>query len=279
MEKTIDNVQYRCCNYNRVNSKKESIHPIGIDTEAYITGECFMICTSEGDVFQPDQFPDCLFSRKYRGRSFVAYNLKYDMGAFLQRLLPALLEELRSKGEVIQGAFTYKVIGNKCLTIRKGKNSIHIYDIYNFYNMSLNKASEVYLNDKKDYVETVHFWPHYGLLFWDNISKYCLKDAILVESLSRILIKRFENYGVFPRKLYSVAYISYQYFRQKCPYVTVKRYWDHEKEVLRYAMESYNGGKFEVTTKGLGYYYEYDIVSAYPFEISNLVNISWARVV
>jgi len=79
--------------------------------------------------------------------------------------------------------------------------------------------------------------------------------------------------------LYSVAYISYQYFRQKCPYVTVKRYWEKEKEVLKYAMESYNGGKFEVTEKGTGYYYEYDIVSAYPYEISNLVDISWARVV
>ena len=45
-------------------------------------------------------------------------------------------------------------------------------------------------------------------------------------------------------------------------------------------MEILSGcGKFEVTTKGPGYYYEYDIVSAYPFEIRNLVDISWARVV
>jgi len=115
--------------------------------------------------------------------------------------------------------------------------------------------------------------------YWNKIAAYCIKDSVLTERLAAILIKRFEKYGVYPKKLYSVAYISYQYFRQKCTYVTVKRYWQHEKEVLRYAMESYNGGKFEVTQKGTGYFYEYDIVSAYPFEISNLVNISWARVV
>ena len=276
---TIDNVKYRCSNYNRINKKKESIHPIGIDTEALITGECFMIATSEGDVFQPEEFPDCLFSRKYRGKSYVAYNLKYDMGAFLQRLPAEQLQELRTEQTVEYGAFIYRVIGNKCLTVRKGKNSIHIYDLYNFYNMSLDRASETYLNEKKLEVPTVRFWNWYVYHYWHKIAEYCLKDALLCKQLADLLIKRFEKYGVYPRKLYSVAYISYQYFRQKCPYVVVKRYWQDEREVLRYAMESYNGGKFEVTEKGTGYYYEYDIVSAYPFEISNLVNISWARVV
>ena len=276
---TIDNVKYRCSNYNRINNKKESIQPIGIDTEAYITGECFMIATSLGDVYQPEQFPDCMFSRKYRGQSFVCWNLKYDMGAFLQNVPRGTLDELRKTGKCEYKGFGYRAISNKCLTIRKGKNSIHIYDLYNFYNMSLNHAAEVYLNESKDLISTIRFWPFYVYHYWHKISAYCIQDSVLVCKLARILIKRFEAYGVYPKKLYSVAYISYQYFRQKCTYVTVKRYWNDEKEVLRYAMESYNGGKFEVTEKGTGYYYEYDIVSAYPFEISNLLNISWARVV
>jgi hypothetical protein len=44
-------------------------------------------------------------------------------------------------------------------------------------------------------------------------------------------------------------------------------------------MYSYNGGKFEVTRKGKGYFYEYDIVSAYPYEIANLKDITHARVI
>ncbi|KKM61313.1 hypothetical protein LCGC14_1532980 [marine sediment metagenome] len=276
---TIDNVKYHGSDYNRINKKKESIQPLGIDTEAYITGKCFMIAISDGAVFQPDEFPACMFSRKYRGKSFVSWNLKYDAGAFLQGLCAQHLKTLRAESKVESSGFIYHVIANKCLTIRRGKNSIHIYDLYSFYNMSLKRAAEVYLNDKKKEVDTIHFWPFYVFHYWDKISGYCIQDAILTDNLARILIKRFEKYGVYPKKLYSVAYISYQYFRQKCAYVIVKRYWDNDREVLRYAMESYNGGKFEVTEKGTGYFYEYDIVSAYPFEISNLLNITWARVV
>ncbi len=279
MDTVIDNVKYKCYPYSRTNTKKVSIDPIGIDTEAYITGQCFMIATSKGDVFQPDQFPACMFTREYRGKCFVAYNLKYDMGAFLQNIPSNRLQVLRRKGWCFYKKFHYAVISNKCLTVRKGKNAIHIYDLLNFYNMSLNKAAEVYLNDKKIDIETKSFWPYYVCQNWTKISNYCIRDSILCNRLADILIKRFEKYGIYPKKLYSVAYISYQYFRQKTAYVTVKRYWEHEREVLRYAMESYNGGKFEVTEKGTGYYYEYDIVSAYPYEISNLADISWARIV
>ena len=54
----------------------------------------------------------------------------------------------------------------------------------------------------------------------------------------------------------------------------MQRYWRKYKQLLDYAMQSYNGGKFEVIRKGCDYYYEYDIVSAYPYEIANLVDIS-----
>jgi hypothetical protein len=48
--------------------------------------------------------------------------------------------------------------------------------------------------------------------------------------------------------------------------------------VLQFAMDSYNGGKFEVTRKGPGEFWEYDLVSAYPFEIAKLYDITWSRV-
>lgn len=274
-----EDIQYRCYPIRKAPYKKQSIHPVGIDTEAYITGECFMIATSWGDVFQPEMFPQCLFSQNYRNKAFVAYNLKYDSGAFVQQLPVHNLQQLQQHGDTEFNGFVYVLIANKCMTIRKGKNAIHIYDMYNFYNMSLQKASKMFLGDTKDDLPTKDFWPYYVYHYWEKISAYCIKDAVLVERLADILIKRFENYGVYPKKLYSVAYISYQYFRQKTAYVTVKRYWEKEREVIQFALDAYNGGKFEVTEKGCDYYYEYDIVSAYPYEISNLIDISWARVV
>ena len=272
-------IKYKCYPIRNTTHKKESIQPIGIDTEAYINGKCFMIATSLGDVFQPENFPACMFSRLYRGKSFVAYNLKYDSGAFLQNIPTPRLDVLRRKDWCFYKGFHYQVIGNKCLTIRKGKNAIHIYDMYNFYNMSLDNASKAFLHRQKTDIFTKDFYPFIVYHFWDRIAHYCIQDACLVYELAEILIKRFEKYGVYPKKLYSVAYISYQYFREKCPYVVVKRFWENKREVIQYALDSYNGGKFEVTEKGVDNYFEYDIVSAYPFEISQLADITWSRIV
>ncbi|MBA7573665.1 hypothetical protein ES708_15463 [subsurface metagenome] len=275
----INNIKYYCFTYNRQNTSKKSLEPIGLDTEAYTTGECFMIATSEGDVFRPEDFPACLFSRTYRGKHFVCYNLKYDSGAMLQGLPIENLEQLRSKDKTVYDGFTYSAIGYKSLTIRRGKNSVHFWDMLNFYQMRLEAAATLYLDSHK-LDETVSMYTKsYVLENWVQISRYCVQDADLVRRLAEVIIKRFESYGVYPKKLYSVAYISYQYFRTHTPYVTVKKYWEKHKDLLQYALYAYAGGKFEVTQKGPGYYYEYDIVSAYPAEIRNLVDISWARVV
>ncbi len=275
----IESITYRCSNFNRQNKSKVSIQPFGVDTEAYTTGECFMIATSKGDVFKPGDLPGAFFSRVYRGQHFVCYNLKYDSGALLQSLPLINLEELRSKDKTVYDGFSYSAIGYKCLTIRKGKNSVHFWDMLNFYNMRLEAAASLYLDKHKDEEDVSLFRPEYVQANWAEISSYCVQDAQLVESLAQVIIKRFESYGVYPKKLYSVAYISYQYFRSHTSYVTVKKYWEKYKELLQFSLYAYSGGKFEVTRKGPGYYYEYDIISAYPYEIRNLVDISWARVV
>lgn len=275
---TINRVRYQPTPYYRKSENQTSLSVYGIDTEAYRDGVCFMVATSQGDVFHPWEFPRCLFSRKYRGANFVAYNLKYDSGALLQCLDMDSLKLLQSTGEVVHGGYKYTVIANKCLSIRKGKNTVHIYDMLNFYKMSLSKAANMFLGKDKLDMDTKLFTEQYVKDNWQRIAKYCVYDAVLCKELADVLITKFEAFGVYPKKLYSVAYVSFQYFMSRCPWVHVKRYWQSYKEVLDYAMRSYNGGKFEVTQKGTGYFYEYDIVSAYPYEISNLVDIRTARV-
>lgn len=275
----IDNIRYKPSKYNRQKKYKNSLEVIGLDTEAYTSGGCFMIATSLGDIFQPDDFPACLFSRKYRGKKFVCYNLKYDSGALLQILSIEDLKVLQTKDKVKVDKYVYTSIANKCLSVKKGKNTIHIYDTFNFYQMSLAKAAKKFLGKSKRDIDISLFTPDYVKEHWEAIAKYCIHDAVLVKELSGVLIDIFESFGVYPQKLYSVAYISYQYFRNTCAWIHVKRYWNNYKEVLDFAMQSYNGGKFEVTCKGTGYYYEYDIVSAYPYEISNLIDIRDARII
>ena len=279
LSKEISNIKYAPSRFYRKTDKEESIKVIGIDTETLTTGKCFMICTSKGDTFQLHDMPHCLFTRKYRGKNFVAYNLKFDAGSLLQFLPKKELKLLQTNNEVHYGDYFIKVIANKCLSIRKKKNTCHFYDMAGFYTMSLEKAAQKYLGEGKIEVGSKKFTPERVEKEWDEIEEYCIKDAVLVKRLADRIISKFEDFGVYPRKLYSVAYISYQYFTTHCGYINVKRFWDKHRKLLDYAMRSFNGGKFEVTTKGPGYYYEYDIVSAYPYEIANLVDISDAQVI
>ena len=275
----INDIKYQVGWFRKANPLDKSIKVIGLDTEAYDTGECFMIATSLGNVFTPDDFPTYLFSRKYRSKNFVCYNLKYDSGALLQHLPKTALQTLQAKDKVIHQGFTYKVIANKCLIVSKGKNSIHLYDMLNFYKMSLNKASKTFLDKEKLDMDTNIFTREYVRRFWPKIARYCINDAVLVQELAQNLITIFEKFGVKPKKLYSVAYVSFQYFTAKCSHIHVKRYWKDHRHVLDYALRSYNGGKFEVTKKGSDYLYEYDIISAYPHEISNLIDIRTVKIV
>lgn len=257
----------------------QSVETVGIDTEAYKNGRCFMICTSLGDVWTPDELPGCLFTRAGRDRVYVAYNLKYDESAILQKLPKEVLAELRKNHTVTFDNYTYRFISYKFLSIRHSKHTVTFYDMFGFFGGSLESNAVKYLDKKKIEVTTKKFTKPYVREHWNELVLYCIEDAKLVQQLSELLIHVFESYGVYPKKLYSTAYVSYQYFKSHCNYVTVKRFWNHHKGLLDYAMQSYNGGKFEVTQKGRGYYYDYDIISAYPCEIANLVDIRNACVV
>ncbi len=274
----IANIKYSPGFTSHLKDIKKSVVTIGLDTEAHPDGSCFMIGTSKGDVYHLTDFPRCFFSRKYQGSVFVAYNLKYDSGALLQSLPKSKLLALWKDGKVEHDGFKYTSMGYKYLGISRKKHAVHIYDMLNFYETSLDAAAKQHLGEEKTDIDVKQFTRPWVKRNWNLISEYCIRDAVLCQRLSEKLIAHFEAFGVYPQKLYSTAYISYQYFRRKCFYITVKRFWKHDKSLLAYALAAYNGGKFEVTQKGVDYYYEYDIVSAYPYQIANLKDISTVRV-
>lgn len=256
-----------------------SIEPIGLDTEADVTGDTFMICTSLGDVWTPDDFPGCFFDRKHRDRAYVTWNLKYDMGAMLQVLPRDKLQQLRLSNKCIVGEYRFKVISNKLLSISKGKKHIQIYDVMGFYGSSLDNAAKKYLSDAKITVGSKSFTWIDIMYRWDEIAEYCVHDCVLTARLAERFIKQLNSWGLHVRKLYSTAHVSYAWFSAKCGHPSVGWLWRFNRTVLDYAMASYNGGKFEVTRKGADYYYEYDIASAYPNSIRNLVDLYNARIV
>lgn len=276
------NIVYHPPRKRYANPRGQNLEPMGIDTEADTDGQMFVTCLSDDTIIPRDDWPSVMFTRKHRDRSYVAYNLKYDAGALLQHLPQGILDMLRANDKVDWEGYSYKVITNKMLTIRKGTHYITIYDIMQFYGGSLNANAERYLGEKKIDIETKRFTHEYIRENWDRICTYCIKDAELTARLAQRFINQLNEWGLAVTKLYSTAWISYSWFASSCGHPSVKHFWNYDRRVLDYAMQSYNGGKFEVTRKGMSYLYEYDIVSAYPHSIANLVDlhhcgVAWSK--
>jgi hypothetical protein len=251
----------------------------GVDAEGHRKGEPFMFCTSLGDVWRPDDLPDMFFTPRYHYANFIVYNLKYDSGAFLYHLPVMHLRELRVEGSTWYMGRKYDYIPHKLLRIREGKITVCFWDVSQFYRMSLDKASKTYLGRNKLDIRTKKFTPKYVRRFWKYISRYCILDAKLTADLGKHLVNKLIEFGITPTTLYSEASVSFTYFCANANVITSWKLWHENREALALACDAYEGGKFEVTTRGhFDNAFEYDLVSAYPYEIANLVDISHARV-
>lgn len=257
---------------------------VGIDSEAYTTGEPFIFCTSYGDVFDPHASPECFFSEKYQDTNFVVWNLKYDSGAILYYFPRETLLDLWENGKTIYNSpegFYYKItyVPHKLLRITSRRHQVNFWEISQFYHSSLDRAAQTYLNESKEKIQTKNFSPRYVARVRKHLIRYCIRDAILTARLGTYLVDKLDQFGITASSLYSSASISFKYFASRTSIVTSWRFWNEDRDVLALASDAYEGGKFEVTTRGPFRGYEYDISSAYPYEIANLVDIQSATVI
>lgn len=274
---------------------------IGLDTEADETGRPFLCCLSDGSEIMLEAIPQVFFfelmtlpkderkdaaaASRYVNKHYSTYNLKYDSGALLYFLSIEEKKELWEFGDctLTRGGekFRAEYIPHKYLAFHWSSYWVKIWDICQYFKMSLEKAALTYLNKKgKLEIETKTFTAGYVAKHRTKIKNYCIKDAVTCAELSNFLVEKLREFGIRCTALYSSASLSYEYFSSRCNVITVSRFWKYYPRLIRYAIESYKGGKFEITARG---HFEnakvYDIVSAYPYEISNLVDISKARVI
>ena len=278
------------CNFNEIKYYHRKYKPkqndnrikvLGIDSESYSTGVPFLFCISDGAIITPDSLFQTLFTRQYRGVKFVCFNLKYDEGSILHLLPAEALNEIRIHGKCEYNGMRFRSIPKKELVITniQTKQSVAFYDIAQFYGTSLNKAALYYLGKEKLDIETKTFTPEYVKKNWHTIVKYCIQDAKLTQELADYFIDILINeFGIYPQKLYSTGYITGVHFSRVCDVIDVNRLYNGYRECLEYAYNSYAGGKFETYKRGFGTFYQYDINSAYPYEIANLQDIRFADI-
>lgn len=257
---------------------KEIQKILGLDSETLTDGAPFMFCLSDGSTFTLDDLPQVLFDSPENIRNYACWNLKFDSGSLLQKLPPEKKDSLRIWGDVEYNGYKYKYIPHKYLNIKYGKVTVHIWDLMQYFNSSLDNAAWKYLQRRKLQIETKTFTPAYVKKNHNKIRRYCIRDAVLVSELYQYLKAGLNEMKIKPSKLYSVAYLAQQYVKQESHIVSLWRFWKRYNDLVKFAYAAYSGGKFEIYKRGTFNGYLYDINSAYSSELAGLYDIKLAKV-
>jgi len=252
---------------------------LGVDTET-LNGYARLIAFSDGSFLESDDIDEILafLSRKeIRGKIVFFYNIAYDFDAIVKYLPESALKTLIDTGKCEYHKYLIRYIPKKLFSLHYSKHKTAFYDIFQFFDSSLESAANRYLQDTKYKDDIDRAILGSNSQYWkDNreaIIRYCINDAQLTARLGEILHREVKTvFGFTPKNYVSKAGISKQYFRYHCDIPDIRRV---PKNALEFAFHSYHGGRFEVTYRGnCGYCTGIDINSAYPYEIANLIDIT-----
>lgn len=168
----------------------------------------------------------------------------------------------------------------KYFGIRINNNYYHFYDLFNFMDLSLNKASKKYLGEQKNTdvdSSRLNLDFHYWNDNQEKIIKYCIQDCVLTKKLADKFWKIMDdNLHLVPKRPFSKGKLAEEYFLKYCNIPTINNLITPDgKKIIEFAYKSFFGGRFELIKKG--YFpkvYCYDIKSAYPAQMKDLIDFS-----
>ena len=260
----------------------------GLDTET-LDGYVKLICDHTGDFKEVKNFDDCLYfltRTKFRNKYNWFFNIQYDFESIIKHLDEDVLIELYRNKEIQYNDYKLKYIPKKYFVIQSKSNmNYYFYDMYNFLDGSLNTMSLKLLGEGKlvnrPCAKRIGFDNDYWIQEHDRIIQYCIKDADLTKRLAdKFWGLIYKNLEFYPKTPMSKGKLSEEYFLHKCNIPAIN---DMPEKVLKTAYQSYYGGHFEILKRG--YFekvYSYDIKSAYPSIIADLIDYNkgkWEKVV
>lgn len=263
--------------------QKENFVNTGLDTETY-HGYARLICDDSGRHMFPEDFSDILqflTHSRFEGNFNWFFNIKFDFEAVVKLIDDVeILKELYSQKWLEYDTYRISYLDKKYMLIQdKYGHSYHFYDIANFIQTSLNYASQKYLGKEKyDAINSslLNVSKKYWLENINEIIKYCIIDCRLTKELADYFINLMKTKVNFiPKKMFSKGSYSQEYFLANCYIPTIN---DIDENVLRYAYNTYSGGRFEICKRGyFDHVYTYDIKSAYPFQMTQLIDINQGK--
>jgi hypothetical protein len=206
---------------------------------------------------------------------YFCWNLRFDAQAIL-KLLPydKLVELWKAKDNRIEfEGYRITYIPKKMLTISliEGKRgAIHLYDASQYYgNKSLDSQAKEYLNEGKlgtVSAKEIGKSREYYNKNYDEIVKYCKRDAELTLRLANLSMENMRKLGFNPSNPISPASISRKYQRKRGFPKSLKKMKGMELKANVVAMKAYKGGVFATYQRGMFNQplYDYDVNSCYP---------------
>lgn len=247
----------------------------GLDTETY-EGFVKLICDDSGRSAEINNIDDCikfLTHVRYKGKYNWFYNIQFDFESIVKYLDIIDLRNLYRDNEILYNTFKITYLPKKFFALQdKNNNRYYFYDMYNFLDVSLNKASKKFLKDEKisnidaNKLNTdLNYWKENK----EEIIKYCIKDAELTKRLADYFWNIiYQKLNFYPKSPMSKGKLSEEYFLHTCKIPAINVI---PEKVIMTAYESFYGGRFELLKRGyFNKVYCYDIKSAYPSEIANL---------
>lgn len=262
----------------------------GFDTETN-NGYCFLIC-DESQTKTVTNFIDIaefLLKKSNRTSLNFFYNIRYDFQAIIKHLPLICQRILQLEGRVEYKGYFIRYLPKKMFSITKRKHCVKFFDIAQYFRMSLFKCVVQYGLEDEDFKEWNHAEhnldkEHMIKEFKKDkklIEFYAIKDCQYCAKLGRMFYDKLKESGFYPENFYSGGSLAQDYFLQKC-YVPRVLYKSKDGikstvpiQALEYAQHSYKGGRFEVLERGYQKEcYKYDLSSAYPYQIAQLIDIN-----
>lgn len=244
---------------------------LALDTETY-HGKAFLLSTSKR-VYQIKgfmQFVDIAISLETR---FTFFNLEYDVSALLKYLPKSIVEQVYLDKAVYYRDICLRYLAGKYFKISGAGFCLHFYDIFPFFQTSLDRAGKKFLGKGKSQMPKkwlAQLSPEFYRQNRAKIDKYAIQDAALTQGLTDLICTALNESNIGVEHLYSPGYVAKSYLRQKG--VIIK---DVPDKHLQFVRDGYFGARIEVVKRG---YFKkaqmYDIKSAYPFALSQLPNFS-----
>lgn len=275
-------------NYKYSQPKKNmGLNIVAFDTET-IDGNCILLMNNLNQYIIYGGLDEYLDFLSGFGNSVnFFFNLRFDVEGII-KLLPKnnIIELLEVPNKTIYKDYYIDYINNKYFGIKKiGKKykRSHFFDIWQFYEKkhNLNKLGSIYFNLPKDElpfkigdIDINDFKKNEKI-----IKKYCLKDCEITKKLSDLMYKQLEKLKIIVNRPYSHGKIAETLMlKNNNKFPKIK-----DKEVLRYWLRNYSGGRFETIVKGRikNTVKEVDLNGAYNYWLTQLFDISsggWNKV-